>query len=160
MEVLFCECVTDLRHNLFHILNCLITTDSELREQGLDYSVGEQMSWYPSWSKSLWQGLSCGLVLCPAGNATDPIWSVLAPSDGISSWTPLKPQRSNPNPLANQLWCIEFFTPPTPLIIPHRLPAFLESLMPLKNSCLINARWSKISLKYSIRFFGIIFFQV
>ena len=35
--------------------------------------------------------------------------------------------------LANQLWCIDFLTPFTPLIIPHRLPAFLESLMPLKN---------------------------
>ena len=48
---------------------------------------------------------------------------------------PLKPQHSNPNPnrLANQLWCIDFLTPPTPLIILHRLPAFLESLIPLKN---------------------------
>ena len=27
--------------------------------------------------------------------------------------------------LAYQLWCIDFLTPPTPLIIPHRLPAFL-----------------------------------
>ena len=80
---------------------------------------------------------------CPGGNATDPIWTVLASSDGISSWTPLKPQHSNPNPLANQLWCIDFLTPPTSPIIPHRLPAFLESLMPLKNWCLIHARWSK-----------------
>ena len=32
MEVLLCECVNDLRHNLFHLLNCLITTASELRE--------------------------------------------------------------------------------------------------------------------------------
>ena len=94
---------------------------------------------------------------CPGGNTTDPIWRVLAYSDGISSWTPLKPQHSNPNPnpLANQLWCIDFLTPPTPLIIPHRLPAFLESPMPLKNSCSINARWSKSSLKHSIRFCGI-----
>ena len=48
----------------------------------------------------------------------------------ISSWTPLKPQHSNPNPnrLANQLLCIDFLTPPTPLIIPHRLPAFLQFL--------------------------------
>ena len=66
---------------------------------------------------------------CPGGNATDPIWRVLASSNGISCWTSLKPQQSNPNPnsLANQLWCIDFLTPPTPLIIPHRLPAFLES---------------------------------
>ena len=61
---------------------------------------------------------------CPGGNATDPIWRVLASSDGISSWTPLKPQYSNPNPnrLANQLWCIDFLTPPTPLIISSQTP--------------------------------------
>ena len=54
---------------------------------------------------------------CPGGNATDLIWRVLASSDRISSWTPLKPQHSNPNPLANQLRCIDFLTPPTLLII-------------------------------------------
>ena len=57
--------------------------------------------------------------------------------------------------LANQLWCSDFLTPPTPLIIPHRLPAFLESLMPLKNWCSIHARCSKSSLKHFIRFRGI-----
>ena len=115
------------------------------------------MSWCPSWSNSLWQGWSCGLVYCPNGNTTDPIWRVLASSDGISSWTPLRPQHSNPNPnpLANQLRCIDFLTLPTCLIIPHRLPAFLDSLMPLKNWCSIHARWSKSSLKHSIRFCGI-----
>ena len=35
--------------------------------------------------------------------------------------------------LVNLLWCLDFLTHPTPLIIPHRLPTFLESLMPLKN---------------------------
>ena len=115
------------------------------KEQGLDYWEGEELSWCPSWSNSLWQGWSCGLVYCPGGNATDPIWRVLASSDGISSWTPLKPQHSNPNPnpLANELWFIDFLTPPTSLIILHILPAVLESLMPLKNWCLIHARWSK-----------------
>ena len=84
---------------------------------------------------------------------------MLASSLGISSWTPLKPQHSNPNPnpLANQLWWIDFLTPSTPLIIPHRLPAFLESLMPLKNWCSIHVRWSKSSLEHSIHFCGIIF---
>ena len=129
------------------------------RDQGLDYREGEELSWCPSWSNSLWQGWSNGLVHCPGGNATDSIWRVQASSDGISSWTPLKPQHSNRNrnrnPLANQLWCIEFLTPPTPLIIPHRLCAFLESLMPLKNWCSIHARCSKSSLKHSIRFCGI-----
>ena len=32
MEVLLCERVNDLRNSLFHLLNCLITTASELRE--------------------------------------------------------------------------------------------------------------------------------
>ena len=32
MEVLLCERVNDLRHSLFHLLNCLITTVCELRE--------------------------------------------------------------------------------------------------------------------------------
>ena len=109
MEVLLCEHVNDLRHSLFHLLNCLITTASELREQGLDYREAEELSWCPSWSNGLWQGWSCGLVYCPGGNATDPIWRVLASSDGISSWTLLKPQYSNPNSnrSANQLWCID-----------------------------------------------------
>ena len=91
---------------------------------------------------------------CPGGNATERIWRVQASSDGMSPWTPLNPQHSNPNPLGNQLWCIDFLTPPTPLIIPHRLPAFLESLIPLKNWCSIHARWSKSSLKHYIRFCG------
>ena len=93
----------------------------------------------------------------PRGNATDPIWRVLASSQGISSWTPLKPQHSNPNPnpLANQLLSIDFLTPSTPLIIPYRLPAFLESLILLKKWCSIHARCSKSSLKHSIRFCGI-----
>ena len=57
--------------------------------------------------------------------------------------------------MAYQLLWIDFLTPPTSLIIPHRLPAFLESLMPLKNSCSINARCPQSSLKHSICFCGI-----
>ena len=57
--------------------------------------------------------------------------------------------------LAHQLWCSDFLTPPAPLIIPHRLLDFLESLMPLKNWCSIHARWSKSRLKDSIRFCGV-----
>ena len=98
-------------------------------------------------------------MYCPAGNVTDPIWRVLASSDEISSWTLLKPQHCNFNRLANQLWCIDFLTPPTPLIIPYRFPAFLESLMPLKNWCSIHARCSKSSLKHFIRFSGIFLFR-
>ena len=96
-------------------------------------------------------------MYCPGGNATDPIWRVMVSFEGISSRTPLKPQHKNPNPnrLANQLWCIDFLTPPTPLIISHRLPVFLESLMPLKNWCSIHAKCPKGSLKHSICFCGI-----
>ena len=117
------------------------------------------MSWCPSWSNSLWQGWSCGLVHCPGGNATNTIWRVLASSDGISSWTPLKPQHSNPNPnpLPNQRWCIGHLTTPTLFIMPYRLHSFLESLMLFKNWCSIHARCSKNSLKHSIRFSGISF---
>ena len=116
---------------------------------------GKELSWWPSRSNSLWQGWSCRLVHCPGGNATDPIWRVLASSQGISLLTPLKPQHSNPNPLDNQLWCIDFLTPPTPLIMPHRSPAFLESVMPLKNWCSIHTRCSKSNLMHSICFCGI-----
>ena len=98
-------------------------------------------------------------MYCPGGNTTYPIWRVLASSDRISSWTRLKPQHSNPNPnpFANQLWYIDFPTPPTPPITPPRLPAFLASLMPLKNWCSIRSRYSKSSLKHSIRFCDIFF---
>ena len=119
-----------------------------------------QFLWFQLQNEQLLQQLEYTLLVhCPGGNATDPIWRVLASSDGMFSWTPLKPQHSNPNPnpLANQLGYIDFLTPRTPLIIPHRLPGFLESLMPFKNSCSIHTRWSKSSLKHSIRFFGIIF---
>ena len=37
MEVLLCERVNDLRHSLFHLLNCH-------REQGLDYREGKELS--------------------------------------------------------------------------------------------------------------------
>ena len=127
----------------------------------LHANVMRSKTWMHLFSPSYEVHTSCGLVYCPDGNATDPIWRVLASSQGISCWSPLKPEHSNlnpnPNPLANQLCCVDFLTLPTPLIIPHRLSAFLESLMPLKNWCSIHSRCFKSSLKHSIRFCGIIF---
>ena len=101
------------------------------RDQSLNYRKAEELSWCPSWSNSLWQGWSCRLVHCPGRNATDPIWWVLASSDGISCWTPLKPQHSNPkpNPLAHQLWCIDFLTPP------HLSSSLTDSLPSLNLLC-------------------------
>ena len=164
MEVLLCQRVNDIRHSLFHFLNCLITTTLELREWpkvtgSKVWTIGKLRNC----PDANFDQIVCdndGIVhWCTAGNATNRIWRVLASSDGISSWTPFKHLHNNPNPspspLVNQLWCIDFRTPPTPLIIPHRLPVFLESLMPLKNWCLIHARLLKSSLKYSIRFCGI-----
>ena len=153
MKVLLCERVNDFRHSLW----AKGITKSH-REQGLNYREAEELSWCQSWSNSRWQGSSCGLVHCPGGNTTNPVWRVLASSLGISSWTPLKPQHSNPdsNTLANQLWCTDFLTNPTPLIIPLRLPAVLESLMPLKNWCSIHAKWSKAV--WSIPYVSVAFF--
>ena len=101
------------------------------REQGLDCREAEELSWCPSWSNSLWQGWSRGLVHYPGGNATDPIWKVLASSDRISSRTPLKAQHSNPNPLANQLWCIDL----TFLLLPHLSSSLTDSLDSLNLLC-------------------------
>ena len=74
-----------------YIVSCHITKSHG--EQRLDHREAEKLSWCPSWSNSLWQGWSCGLLHCLGGNATDPIWRMLYFSDGISSWTPLKPQQ-------------------------------------------------------------------
>ena len=71
MKVLKYEHVNDLRQSLFHLLNCLITTASELREQPkvTEWTIGgDELSWCPSLSNSLWQGWSWGLVHCPGGN--------------------------------------------------------------------------------------------
>ena len=68
---------------------------------------------------------------CPGGNATAPIWRVLASSQGISSWTPLKPQHSNPNPnpLANQLCVL------TSLLLPHLSSSLTDSVPSLNLLC-------------------------
>ena len=116
------------------------------REQGLDFMEGKELSWCSSGSNSLWQGRSCGLVYCSDGNTTDPIWRMLASSDGISCWTPLKPQHSNPNPLVSQLWCIDFLTPPIP---PSSFTDSLPSLNLLSHSKKwhsIHARWNSPSV--------------
>ena len=158
MEFFLCEHVSDLRHSLFHLPNCLMTTASEHRE------------WPKVTGSKVWtiaRVTNCldaylGQIVCYKDGVVD--WCIVLveipltrSEDGISSWTPLKLQHSdpNPNPLTNQLWCIDFLTPPTPLIIPHRLSAFLESLMPLKNWCSIHAGCFQSSLKHSLRFCGI-----
>ena len=77
MEVLLCEGVNDLRHNLSHLINCLITTASELRE--LPKVTGSMVWTIGRVSNCLHANLSqivCDkdeVVYCPGGNATYPI---------------------------------------------------------------------------------------
>ena len=130
------------------------------REQGLDYGEAEELCWWPSWSNSLWQGWSCRLVHYPVGNATEPIWRVLASSLGISSWTRLKPQHSNskpnPSPLANQLWVL------TSLLLPQLSSSLTNSLPSLNLLCYskTDARFIQDGLKavWSISYVSVAFF--
>ena len=93
---------------------------------------------------------------CPRGSATDLIWKVLASSDRISCWTPLKPQHSNPNPLANQLWCIDF------LLLPHLSSSLTDSLPSLNLLCHLKteARFMQDGWKavWSIPYVSVAFF--
>ena len=68
---------------------------------------------------------------CSGQNATDPIWRVLASFDGISSWTLLKPQHSNPkpNPLAINSGLL------TSLLLPHLSSYLTASLTSLNLLC-------------------------
>ena len=59
--------------------------------------------------------------------------------------------------LANQLWCSDFLTSATSLIIPHRLSAFIEYLMPLKTDVRFMQDAPKVVL--SIPFFSAAFFS-
>ena len=60
--------------------------------------------------------------------------------------------------LANQLWCSKFLTPPTPLIIPHGLPVFLNLLCHSKT----DARFMQDAPKtvWTIPYVSVAFFQV
>ena len=116
----------------------------------------------PFWSNSLWQGWSYRLVHCPAVNATDPIWRVLASSDGMSTWTPLKPQHSNPNPNPNSLVNQLVYWLPYSSHTSHH-PSQTHCLFWISNAThkLIfdSCKMVKSSLKHSIRFCGIFFFK-
>ena len=72
---------------------------------------------------------------CPGGNATELIWRVLASSQGISCWTPLKSQHSNPNPtLSLTLWPINSGVL-TSLLLPYLSSSITDSLPSLNLLC-------------------------
>ena len=131
------------------------------REQCLDYRDGDELFWCPSWSNSLWQGWSCGLVHCPAGNVTDPIWRVLASSLGISSWTPLKPHHSNPNPNPFWLLTLVYWLPYSPHTshLPSQTPSLLwDSYATQKlmlDSCKMIQRQSEVFHTFLWHFFQV-----
>ena len=82
------------------------------------------------------------------------------PTESLAELPPLTPQHSNPSPntkpLAHHFLCIDILIPSTALIIPYRLPAFIESLMPLK----IYARFMQDGRKavWSIPYVSVAFF--
>ena len=71
MEVLLCEHVNDLRLNLFHLLTCLITTASELRE--LQKVTGSKVSTIGRLRNCLDTHL--GQIVCDKDEAVD--WCIV-----------------------------------------------------------------------------------
>ena len=63
MEVLLCERINDLRHSLFHLLNSLITTASELRKLAINSGVLTSLL-LPHLSSSLTDSLPSLKLLC------------------------------------------------------------------------------------------------
>ena len=119
------------------------------REQGLDYREAEELSWCPSWS-----------IVCDKDGVVD--WCIVLVEMPLSRFEecwplpkeslPELPLNLNIVPLTLTVWPINSGVL-TSILLPH-LFAFLQSLMPLKNWCLIHARCLKSSLKHSIRFCG------
>ena len=104
---------------------------------------------------SLRRGLSCGLVHCPRGNATDPIWRVLASSDGISSWN------LNIETLTLTLWPINSGVL-TSLLLPQLSSSLTDSLPSLNLFChsKTDARFMQDGRKaaWSILYVSVAFF--
>ena len=91
---------------------------------------------------------------CSGGNATDPIWRVLASSQGISCWTPLKPQYSNPNPNPINSGIL------TSLLLPHFSSSLTHSLPSLNtiqklmlDSCKMLQKQSEVFHTFLWHFF-------
>ena len=132
IEVLTCERVNDLRHSLFHLFNCLITIAYELRE------------WLKVTGSKVWTrgklrnclDAHLGQIVCDKDGVVD--WCIVRvempltrfeerwplPTESFPELNIVKPQHSNPNPnpLANQLWSIDFFTPPHTSHHPSQTP--------------------------------------
>ena len=138
-----------LRSNLLRLqCTCTVPTTS-----GRPH--GSPLVWVCQWpSNSLWQGWSCRLVHYPGGNATDPIWRVLASSQGISSW--------NFNIVTLTLWPINSGVL-TSLLLSHLSSSLTDSLPSLNLLChsKTDARFMQDGPKavWSIRYISVAFFS-
>ena len=161
MKVLLCQHVNDLRRSLFHLLNCLITTASELRDKP---KVTGSKVWTIGRLRNC---LDTHLVqiVCDKDEVVDwcivlveiPLtrfeecWSL--PTESLAEPS----QNHNIVTLTLSLWPINSGVL-TSLLLPHLSSSLADSLPSLNllyHSCSIHARWSKSSLKHSIRFCGI-----
>ena len=143
MEVLLCERVND-------------PSSQPLWSPQLSHNDSLWAFWYPSWSNSLWQRWSCGLVHCPDRNATDVIWRMLASSNGISSWILLKL-----NIVTLTVWPINSGVL-TSLLLPHLSSSLTDSLPSLNLLChsKTDARFMQDGRKavWSIPYVSVAFF--
>ena len=99
---------------------------------------------------------------CLGGNATDPVWRVLASSQGISSCISLKPQHSTLTPTLT-LWPNNYGVL-TSLLLPHFSSSLTDSLPSLNLLChsKTDARFMQDAPKavWSIPYVSVVFFQV
>ena len=138
MEVLLCERVNDLCHSIFHHLNCLITTVSELRE--LAKVTGSKISTIGRLRDCVDAHL--GQIVCDKDGVVD-WWIVLQkiPLTRFQENWPLRyeslpelPKNNNIVTLTLTLWPIDSGVL-TSLLLPHLLPSFTDSLPSLNLFC-------------------------
>ena len=112
MEVLMCKRVNDPRHSLFHLLNRLIRTASELR--GLPKVTGRKF--WTIGRVTNYLDAHLGQIVCDKDGVVDCcIVLVKIPLTQFKECWPLPTESLPEFPLANQLWCIDFPIPPSPL---------------------------------------------
>ena len=146
MEVLLCERVSDLRHSLFYLLNCLIRTASEPRE--IPKVAGSKVWTIGRVTNSL--DVHLGQIVCDKDGVVD--WCIVLvemPLTRFEEWwslptesLPEPPENLNIETLTLTLWPINsavLISLLLPLIIPHRLPAFLASLMPTTQKLMLDS---------------------
>ena len=166
MEVLLCERVNDLRHSLFHLLNCLITTASELREKP---KVTGSKVWIIGWVKNCLDA-HLGQVVSDKDGIVD--WCIVLvempltrfkecwplPQESLS-WTPLKPQHNLT--LTLTLWSINSGVL-TSLLLTHLSSSLTDSLSYLNLLChsKTDARFMQDAPKaiWSIPYISVVFF--